>query len=146
MLLWRLLLTYLITLKVVLSDGAIVNENADENSDLFWALKGGGPNFGIVTRFDLYTVPVKEIWYELRVYSVDDLSSVIGNPLLARSRYNTATYHIAIADAFVQWLREGSADFKSTASLIMKSIICNAYYWNLLGDIDLTEYGYEKTF
>jgi hypothetical protein len=32
--------------EVVLADGSVVNANADSNSDLFWALKGGGPNFG----------------------------------------------------------------------------------------------------
>jgi hypothetical protein len=30
----------------VLADGRIVNANGKENADLFWALKGGGPNFG----------------------------------------------------------------------------------------------------
>ncbi len=32
--------------EVVLSDGAIVNANAKSNPDLFWALKGGGDQFG----------------------------------------------------------------------------------------------------
>lgn len=32
--------------EVVLSDGAIVNANANSNPDLFWALKGGGDQFG----------------------------------------------------------------------------------------------------
>lgn len=36
--------------EVVLADGRIVNANARENTDLFWALKGGGPNFGDFTR------------------------------------------------------------------------------------------------
>ena len=41
-------------------------------------LSRGGPNFGVVTRFDDYTVPVWEIWYEFRVYGVDDLPKVLG--------------------------------------------------------------------
>lgn len=32
--------------QVVLADSSIVNANAHENPDLFWALKGGGSNFG----------------------------------------------------------------------------------------------------
>ncbi|KAL3492131.1 hypothetical protein BJX62DRAFT_250876 [Aspergillus germanicus] len=47
--------------EVVLSDGRIVNAKKDENPDLFIALKGGGNNFGIVTRFDMATFPAMDI-------------------------------------------------------------------------------------
>jgi hypothetical protein len=33
--------------QVVLTDSSIIHANANENSDLFWALKGGGTNYGI---------------------------------------------------------------------------------------------------
>lgn len=39
----------------VLADGAIVHANANEHSDLLWALRGGSNNFGIVTRIDMQT-------------------------------------------------------------------------------------------
>lgn len=48
--------------EVVLADGSIVNANEETNSDLFRVLKGGGNNFGIVTRFDMTTLPFKSIW------------------------------------------------------------------------------------
>lgn len=41
--------------QVVLANGDIVNANSQENSDLFQVLKGGGNNFGIVTRIDMET-------------------------------------------------------------------------------------------
>ncbi|KAK7749285.1 hypothetical protein SLS62_008254 [Diatrype stigma] len=41
--------------EVVLASGDIVNANADEHADLWRALRGGGNNFGVVTRFDMKT-------------------------------------------------------------------------------------------
>ncbi|KUJ15927.1 FAD-binding domain-containing protein [Mollisia scopiformis] len=48
--------------EVVLASGDIVNANAHENSDLWIALRGGGNNFGIVTRFDFRTFKEGNIW------------------------------------------------------------------------------------
>ncbi len=48
--------------EVVLASGLIVYATKDQNSDLFWALKGGSSNFGIVTRFDVTTIPSKKVW------------------------------------------------------------------------------------
>ncbi|KAK2770093.1 FAD binding domain protein [Colletotrichum kahawae] len=49
--------------EVVLVDGRIVNATAsNEYSDLFWALKGGGPNFGLVTSFELQTIPSPRVF------------------------------------------------------------------------------------
>ena len=49
--------------EVVLGSSKIVNANANSNPDLFKVLKGGGNNFGIVTSFELYTTPTRQIWY-----------------------------------------------------------------------------------
>lgn len=48
--------------EVVLASGKTVNANADENPDLYRALKGGSNNFGIVTRFDLKTFRQGPVW------------------------------------------------------------------------------------
>ncbi|CAG8980498.1 hypothetical protein HYALB_00013099 [Hymenoscyphus albidus] len=80
--------------EIVLADGTVTNANSSENSDLFWALKGGGPNFGIVTRFDLFTIPVGQIWFQVSLYSVDQVDDVI--------------------DAFVKWQNNGASDLRST--------------------------------
>jgi len=44
--------------QVVLADGSVVEANATSHPDLFWALRGGGGQFGIVTRFDYKLSPV----------------------------------------------------------------------------------------
>jgi FAD/FMN-containing dehydrogenase len=53
--------------EVVLANGDIVNANAESHSDLWTALRGGSGNFGIVTRFDLYTFPAQDLWGGIRV-------------------------------------------------------------------------------
>jgi len=43
---------------VVTADGSVVRAHANENTDLFWALRGGGGNFGVVTEFEVKLYPV----------------------------------------------------------------------------------------
>ena len=49
------------TYTLVTADGSIVRANAKENEDLFWALRGGGGNFGVVTEFELKLHPLKSV-------------------------------------------------------------------------------------
>lgn len=48
----------------------IVKANAEENSDLFKALKGGGSNFGVVTRFDMQAFDAGLLWGGLVTYDI----------------------------------------------------------------------------
>lgn len=48
----------LVSAEVVTADGKILRAAADENADLFWAIRGGGGNFGVVTRFEYQLHPV----------------------------------------------------------------------------------------
>jgi FAD/FMN-containing dehydrogenase len=51
----------LISVELVTADGSLVQASASQNSELFWALRGGGGNFGIVTRFELALHPVGQV-------------------------------------------------------------------------------------
>jgi FAD/FMN-containing dehydrogenase len=49
---WGLAADQLVGAQVVTASGDVVETSAAENAELFWALRGGGGNFGVVTRFD----------------------------------------------------------------------------------------------
>lgn len=58
---WGLAVDQLVGAQVVTAEGEIVEAAADQHADLFWALRGGGGNFGIVTRFDFAAHPLPGI-------------------------------------------------------------------------------------
>ncbi len=53
-----LAIDHLVSAEIVTADGEILTASADENPELFWAIRGGGGNFGVVTRFQFRLVPV----------------------------------------------------------------------------------------
>jgi FAD/FMN-containing dehydrogenase len=71
---------------VVLGDSTVVNASASQNSDLWKALKGGGNNFGIVTRYDLYTVPLHDLWYKGITFNATQASTVL--PAIVQTQNN----------------------------------------------------------
>ncbi len=52
-----------VNFRVALADGSVVNANADQNSDLYWAMRGGtGGNFGILLQVTYRMVPLASVW------------------------------------------------------------------------------------
>ena len=51
----------LVGAELVTVDGIVLEVSEDEHADLFWAIRGGGGNFGVVTRLDFRLHPVREI-------------------------------------------------------------------------------------
>lgn len=63
--------------EVVLADGRMVRADARENPDLFWALRGAGGNFGIVTAFELDAYPVSDVVFAQMLYDASDTSALL---------------------------------------------------------------------
>lgn len=64
-------------LEVVTAAGAVVVASADSHPDLFWALRGGGGNFGVVTRFRFAASPVGGLVGGQIMFDQSDVGSVL---------------------------------------------------------------------
>ena len=63
---------------VVLADGSLVRASATENPDLFWAIRGGGGNFGVVTNFEFSLNPLgPEVVAGLVVHPFEDATNLL---------------------------------------------------------------------
>ena len=67
----------LLAADVVLADGTLVTASAEEHPDLFWALRGGGGNFGVVTSFRFQCHPVDNVFAGPVFYDLDDAGDVL---------------------------------------------------------------------
>jgi FAD/FMN-containing dehydrogenase len=67
----------LIAAEVVTADGALRRASATEHPDLFWALRGGGSNFGVVTAFEYRLHPVTEVLGGMVLYPLAQASEVL---------------------------------------------------------------------
>ena len=67
----------LVAATVVLADGSVVQADVDREPDLFWALRGGGGNFGIVTSFSFRCHPISTVLAGPVLYDLDDAADVL---------------------------------------------------------------------
>ncbi|KAI1091070.1 FAD-binding domain-containing protein [Rostrohypoxylon terebratum] len=89
----------IINYEIVLASGEITTANINTNADLFWALRGGGGNFGIVTQFVATTFEHDLMW----------------GGTLAWEMYSTK---VALIDALVNYAERGSGEDPNSALIV----------------------------
>jgi hypothetical protein len=62
---------------MVLADGTFVTVNAKQNSDLFWAIRGGGGNFGVVTSFKFQAHPVNNVFGGPTLWPIENTKEIM---------------------------------------------------------------------
>ncbi len=62
---------------MVLADGTFVTVNAKQNADLFWAIRGGGGNFGVVTSFKFQAHPVKNVFGGPTLWPIEKTNEIM---------------------------------------------------------------------
>ena len=67
----------LVSADVVTADGRFLIASEKENEDLFWALRGGGGNFGVVTSFEFKVHPVKDIYGGAMFYELKHVRDIL---------------------------------------------------------------------
>jgi FAD/FMN-containing dehydrogenase len=65
------------SLDMVTADGRLVTANAAENAELFWAARGGGGNFGVVTSFEFRVHPVGQVFGGMVAHSLERARDVL---------------------------------------------------------------------
>ena len=68
----------LLSVDIVTADGQLKKASENENSDLFWAIRGGGGNFGVVTGFEFKLHPVgPKVWMSVPMYPLERAKEVM---------------------------------------------------------------------
>lgn len=113
---------------VVLASGIQVTASPSSNSDLYWALRGGGNNFGIVVNFnyEAISLPGGQLWGGTRVYTEDQFPGV------------SAAFTQVVADSpndgnaghWVAWLESNGTKLAATELYYAKPNGGNAPIWH----------------
>jgi len=100
----------LLSAQVVTADGRLLTANPTEHPDLYWALRGGGGNFGVMVSMEYRLHPISQVLSGLLLYPLDQATAVLRH-------YNefikTAPDELTIQPGFIQTPDGGPALFLS---------------------------------
>ncbi|KAJ3959317.1 hypothetical protein N0V92_004057 [Colletotrichum tropicale] len=114
--------------QVVLASGVIVRATPSQFPDLYWALRGGGNNFGLVVSFNLFTIPLPggQMWGGSRTYTEDKFPEVTEafTNILANSADDPK------AGLYIVWAYSGGNKFAIPALYYSEPDGGNATIWS----------------
>ncbi len=67
----------LLSVDIVLADGCFITASREQNEDLFWAVRGGGGNFGVVTSFLFRGNPVATVYGGPMIWALEDTEDIL---------------------------------------------------------------------
>src|SRR5271170_7136277 len=68
----------LLSVDMVLADGSFVVANSEEHADLFWAVRGGGGNFGVITSFEFRLHPINMVQFGPTFWPMEEAADILG--------------------------------------------------------------------
>ncbi|HWD61541.1 MAG TPA: FAD-binding oxidoreductase [Humibacter sp.] len=74
---YGLALDGVVAARVVTADGELVRADDEENSELYWALRGGGGNFGVVTAFEFRAHRTTDIYFGAIEFAAEEASKIL---------------------------------------------------------------------
>jgi FAD/FMN-containing dehydrogenase len=74
---YGLALDNLLAAEIVTADGRILRASATEEPDLFWAVRGGGGNFGVATSFEFAAHPTGQVYAGMAMYELADVATLL---------------------------------------------------------------------
>ncbi|MFF1877587.1 FAD-binding oxidoreductase [Leifsonia sp. NPDC058230] len=74
---YGLALDSVVAAEVVVADGTVVRASASQNADLFWAIRGGGGNLGIVTAFEFLAHPTTDVFFGTIAFPASEATTVL---------------------------------------------------------------------
>jgi FAD/FMN-containing dehydrogenase len=87
--------------EVVTANGQVVHASAQENPELFWAIRGGGGNFGIVTAFEFVAHPTTDVFYGKIAFPASEAATVLqGWAVYLRAAPEELTSFVEVANPF----------------------------------------------